>query len=180
VASLPATSEASAGGITRALPIFEARGLTKVYQMDEVRVRALRGVDMDLYHGEFMVLLGPSGSGKSSLTARENVALVTEIAERPPESMLQRVQAIDGVDRAASRVVALVRLDMPGFDGPVTALMVSASTAGSDGLNALYLRQGRLPAAGRPDEVVVSTPFAEAHGLLSGARSYAITSPGPR
>jgi putative ABC transport system permease protein len=94
--------------------------------------------------------------------------------KRAPESLLQRVQAIDGVDRAESRVVALVRLDMPGFDEPVTALMVSVSTVGSDGLNALYLRQGRLPTAGRPDEVVVSTPFAEAHALLPGARFYAI------
>jgi len=111
-----------------------ARGLTKVYRTGDVEVRALRGVDFELYERELAVLLGPSGSGKStllnilggldtptagdvrfqdhvltdadeagltrfrrehvgfvfqfynlipSLTARENVALVTEIAPHP-------------------------------------------------------------------------------------------------
>ncbi len=50
-----------------AAPVFEARGLTKVYGEGAAQVQALRGVDLDLYAAEFVVLLGPSGSGKSTL-----------------------------------------------------------------------------------------------------------------
>src|SRR5262245_24621428 len=124
--------------------VFAARGVTKTYDMGEVQVHALRGVDLSLYSGELVVLLGPSGSGKStllnilggldratagqvmyrdwditqakekeltqyrrkhvgfvfqfynlipSLTARENVAAVTEISENPmkPEEALELV-----------------------------------------------------------------------------------------
>jgi putative ABC transport system ATP-binding protein len=129
--------------------IFEIRDLTKTYLMGEVEVRALRGVDLDLYAGELAVLLGPSGSGKStllnilggldkptsgtvcyreldiasasdrqltmyrrqsvgfvfqfynlipSLTALENVELVTEIAE-DPMSAIDALQLVDLVDR---------------------------------------------------------------------------------
>lgn len=131
--------------------ILTAEGVSKVYQMGDVEVHALRGVDVPLYEGELMVLLGPSGSGKStllnilgaldvptagrvlyrgddiaghgereltrfrrdhvgfvfqfynlvpSLTARENVALVTEIAKTPldPREALELVGLTERMD----------------------------------------------------------------------------------
>lgn len=48
-------------------PLISCQGLTKIYTMGQTKVRALDGVDLDIYEGEFVAIIGSSGSGKSTL-----------------------------------------------------------------------------------------------------------------
>ncbi|MCC6817819.1 MAG: ABC transporter ATP-binding protein [Bacteroidia bacterium] len=47
--------------------LIDIRGVEKVYRVGTEKVYALKGVDLDIFKGEYVALMGPSGSGKSTL-----------------------------------------------------------------------------------------------------------------
>jgi putative ABC transport system ATP-binding protein len=47
--------------------LIQARGVEKHYRRGKVQVEALRGVDLDIPRGAFVVIVGPSGGGKTTL-----------------------------------------------------------------------------------------------------------------
>ena len=51
---------------TPGTPVIEAHGITREFQNGEVLTRVLKGVNLNVYDGEFLVVLGESGCGKST------------------------------------------------------------------------------------------------------------------
>jgi len=47
-------------------PLIDLRGVTKVYGLGSAAMQALRGVDLQIERGEFVAVMGASGSGKST------------------------------------------------------------------------------------------------------------------
>ncbi len=94
--------------------------------------------------------------------------------KRAPAALRDRIADIPGVARVETRVVEGVTLDMPDLAEPAVGRLISLPDGGTPALCALHLRAGRLPERGREREVVVSEPFAEAHGLHPGDHVVAI------
>ncbi len=49
------------------MKLIEIKNITKVYEMGEEKLFALRGVDLNIEQNEYIAIMGPSGSGKSTL-----------------------------------------------------------------------------------------------------------------
>ncbi len=99
---------------------------------------------------------------------RYRFAHVFAHVERAPEYLGERIRRLPGVQAVSTRVTESAVLAIDGFPEPVIGQLVSIRIGEEAPLNGLALRQGRLPRAAYPDEVVLSEPLAEAHGLVTG------------
>ena len=117
---------------TRRPPIVECTNLLRVFESTGGRVQAVRGVDLTIDAGKTVAVVGPSGSGKSSLlrmvagidaptagdvvidginlarvSRRRRAAvrskLLSHVYARPGDNLLRHLTAIDQVERVASR-----------------------------------------------------------------------------
>jgi putative ABC transport system permease protein len=99
---------------------------------------------------------------------RQRFADVFASTGRAPNRLAERLAALPGVTLVDTRVVADVTLDVPGMVEPATGRLISIPARGRPRLNDVFLRRGRWPDPSRPDEVLVSEVFADAHGFVPG------------
>lgn len=88
--------------------------------------------------------------------------------KRAPQGVAAQISALPGVQTVETRVVRTAVLDIAGFEEPVVAQLVSLPTREPQRLNLLALRAGRMLQSHARDEVLISEPFAQAHGLQVG------------
>jgi lipoprotein-releasing system ATP-binding protein len=150
------------------------RGVERVYKTEAGRLPVLRGVDIDVYPGEVVGLIGPSGSGKSSLLhsagllEHPDAGLVAWKAATAPSCPSARAPHPPGhrgfrlpVPPPAARVQALENVAMP--------LMI----AGKSRAEAERAGQGTARELGLTARVITSRPRCPA------ASSSASPSPAP-
>lgn len=126
--------------------------------------------------GGFTTLVAATGSFRSldetraAYYERHQFADVFASVRRAPKSLVPRIEEIPGVAAVEVRISELALLDIPGFREPATGRFISLPDAGEPLLNRPYMRVGRLPETGSPDEVVIGESFAIAHQFELGDR----------
>lgn len=94
--------------------------------------------------------------------------------ERAPDAVARRLEQVPGVAVVYPRIVREVMVPLADEADPIAGRILSLPADGEPPLNAIYLRSGRLPEPGVPDEIVLLEQFAEAHQMAPGARVPAV------
>ncbi|WP_285291953.1 ABC transporter ATP-binding protein [Breznakiella homolactica] len=89
------------------MAMIELKGIKRLYELEEITVKAIRGLDLSVEAGEFISVMGPSGSGKSTLMN------ILGCLDKPTEGSY----ILDGMEtaKANSDEFALIRNSKIGF-----------------------------------------------------------------
>jgi lipoprotein-releasing system ATP-binding protein len=134
-------------------PILKLRGVERRYPSGERMLEVLKGVDLDIYPGQMLGLIGPSGSGKSSLLHAAG------LLERPDAGAV----VIEGRDcsKLWERDRTRVRLNTIGFVYQFHHLLPEFSALDNVALPARIAGRSRKVARDRAAELLGHLGLAE-------------------
>ena len=121
-----------------------------------------------------MIMVMSVGTQRSLIETRDTfyernrMADIWSGARRAPLAVAGQIAAVDGVARVEPRISQFAILDIEGIIEPAMGQVLSLPVTSEPLLNVPLLRSGRLPAAGRGDEVLVNETFALANGFAPG------------
>ena len=111
--------------------LIEVRGVSKRYRLKGETVHALRGVDLDVFRGEYLSIMGPSGSGKSTLFN------IVGALDRPTEGRVQ-IGPLD-LTVLPSQQLAYVRCHFIGYVFQAYNLIASLTAVKNVALPRIFL-----------------------------------------
>ncbi|MBU2397419.1 MAG: ABC transporter ATP-binding protein [Alphaproteobacteria bacterium] len=134
-------------------PVLSVRGVTRTYETASGGLTVLKGVDLDVMPGEVVGLIGPSGSGKSSLLHAAG------LLERPTSGEIR----IDGVDVGGldERARTHIRLASIGFVYQFHHLLAEFDARDNVALPLRIAGVGTTQARGRASEVLTALGLGE-------------------
>lgn len=133
--------------------VISVRALHKYYDIGEARVHALRGVSVDIHHGEFVAIMGASGSGKSTFM---NILGSLDL----PSSGSYRFEGIE-VSRLSKLEIARLRNRRIGFVFQGFNLLGRTSAFENVELPMLYAHVGSDERARRAKEALTLVGLRE-------------------
>ena len=133
--------------------VIQAEDVHKYYEMGETRVHALRGVSLRIQEGEFVAIMGASGSGKSSFMN------ILGCLDRP-SSGRYLLQGVD-VSSYDKRALSLIRNQRIGFVFQGFNLLSRTTAMENTELPTLYTKIGKADRKKRAADALAMVGIAD-------------------